>query len=75
MGTETAVKYPSKEYKHPKCRLTGTDGNVFALAGRCSQALKAKGHDDMAKEMASRIFKSKSYDDALGIMAEYCDIS
>jgi hypothetical protein len=33
----------------PRCRLIGTDGNVFALSRRVTQALKKAGQADKAK--------------------------
>jgi len=59
----------------PKVKLTGTDGNVFALTGLCTKALKKEGLESEAKEMADKIFDSESYAEALSIMSEYCDIS
>ena len=57
-----------------KVKLTGTDGNVFALIGKCSSALKKDGKHNEAKEMAEKCFNSGSYDEALCIMMEYCDV-
>lgn len=63
------------EVKKPKVRLTGTDGNVFALLGLCSRALKAAGQAEQAKELQTKVFSSGSYDEALVLMTEYCDVS
>jgi hypothetical protein len=68
MATETAVK-------KPKVKLTGTDGNVFALLGRCNKALKDAGQHDRAKELTEKVFKAGSYDNALVLFMEYCDAS
>jgi hypothetical protein len=62
---------PSK----PMVKLTGTDGNVFALLGRCSAALKRAGRHAKAEELRERVMGSKSYDEALSIMLEYVDAS
>ena len=59
----------------PKCKLTGTDGNVFALAGGVSQALKRAGQADKAKEFQGKLFKCGSYDEALVLMQEYVEVS
>lgn len=64
-----------KEVKKPKVRLTGQDGNVFSLIGLCSRALKQAGQADKAKEMSEKCFKAGSYDEALQIMMEYCDVN
>jgi hypothetical protein len=57
-----------------KVKLTGTDGNVFALIGKCSAALKKDGKYAEAKEMVTRCFCTGSYDEALRIMMEYCEV-
>ena len=64
-----------KEQGKPKCRLTGTDGNIFALAGKVSSALKRAGQGGKATEMAKRVFASGSYHEALGIIQEYVEAS
>ena len=59
--------------KKPRVKLVGTDGNIFAVVGRCKQALKDAGQLDQAEEMMQRAFKSTSYDEALGICQEYIE--
>ena len=58
----------------PHCELVGTDGNVFALAGRVMQALKKAGQKDKALEFNSKLFQCKSYDEALVLMQEYVEV-
>lgn len=58
----------------PKCTLIGTDGNVFALAGRVGRALKQAGLNDKAKEFYSKVMQCGSYDEALRLMDEYVEI-
>ena len=48
------------------------DGNVFAVTGACTRALKRAGQADNAKKMSERVTQSGSYDEALTIMQEYC---
>jgi len=60
--------------KKPKAKVIGQDGNVFGLIGICSSALKKAGLHTEAKEMTSKVFNAKSYDDALVIMGEYCEL-
>lgn len=60
--------------KKPKVKLSGQDGNVFNLIGLCSRALKAAGQEENAQLMSSECMHSHSYQEALGIMAKYCDI-
>jgi len=58
----------------PKVKLVGEDGNVFNLMGLCSRALKNIGMKEESKEMCEKIMKCESYDVALAIMMEYCDV-
>lgn len=63
-----------EETRKPKVKLSGTDGNVFALAGKVNTALaKAKQHEQAA-EMRTRLFKCKSYEEALSLFMEYVDV-
>ncbi len=57
----------------PRVKLVGTDGNIFAILGRCKQALQEAGHPDQAEEMMQWVFKATSYDEALAICQEYVD--
>jgi hypothetical protein len=59
----------------PRCKLVGTDGNVFALAGRVTSALNKAGQADQAKEFSERLWECKSYDEALQLMMKYVDVS
>lgn len=61
--------------KKPKVKLVGQDGNVFNLLGICSRALSKAGMQEQAKEMKRKAFSSSSYDEALSIMMEYCDVN
>ena len=58
----------------PKCNLIGADGNVFALAGCVSRSLKDAGQKDKADEFKKRLWKCKSYDEALQLMQEYVEV-
>lgn len=51
--------------------IIGANGNVFNLINICANSLKGAGFENEAEEMKQRIFKSKSYDEALMIMQEY----
>lgn len=65
----------SQQIKKPKAKLVGQDGNVFNLIAICSAALRKAGLKEQVKEMQSRILRSNSYDAAIGIMSEYCELS
>ena len=58
----------------PRVKLVGENGNVFNLMAICSRALKNAGQSDKAKEMSDKILSCGSYDEALAIMMEYCDV-
>jgi hypothetical protein len=64
----------SKLKSKPKCKLVGTDGNIFALAGKVSQTLKKAGLKEEAKKMTNEVFACKSYEDALCTLGTYVDI-
>jgi len=58
----------------PVAKVIGEDGNVFNLIGICMKALKRAGQPEKAKEMQEKIFAAGSYEEALNIMGEYCDL-
>ena len=58
----------------PKCKLIGEDGNIFNLMGIASKTLKRAGLEKEADEMIDRITSSKSYHEALAIIADYVEI-
>ncbi len=64
-----------KEKAKPDCALIGQDGNIFNLMGIASRTLKQSGMKEEASEMCSRITKSGSYSEALGIIGEYVNIT
>lgn len=59
----------------PECQLTGTDGNVFALAGKVGKTLKRAGQQAEAKEFYARLMQCLNYDAALALMMEYVEVS
>ena len=58
----------------PYCKLTGTNGNVFALAGRVAAALKKAKQETEATAMVARLRTCQSYDEALRLFMEYVDV-
>lgn len=56
-------------------QLTGTDGNVFALLGRCTKALRRAGYADTATELTNAVLNSGSYAEALNHMSEAVEVS
>ena len=59
----------------PKVKLTGTDGNVFAIIGKVAGALKKAGLKKEASEFTTKAFASKSYDAVLQLTMEYVEVS
>jgi hypothetical protein len=65
---------PAKKEK-PDCALIEQDGNIFSLMGIASRTLKNCGLGEQAKEMRERITASGRYEEALGIIGEYVNIT
>jgi len=57
--------------KTTPCKLVGENGNVFAILGRASRALKRACRRGDAAEMRARALRANSYDEALAIVCEY----
>lgn len=58
----------------PECKLVGTDGNVFAIIGAVSAALKKAGQRVQAKEFTEKAFKAGSYDEVLVLTMDYVEV-
>ena len=58
----------------PEVKLIGTGGNVFAIIGKVSKALKDAGQRDEAKEFAEKAFLCSNYDEVLQLVMEYVDV-
>ena len=56
-------------------QLTGQDGNVFAVIGAVSKALKRAGKPDAAKEFQDAAFKCGSYDEVLQLCMKTVEVS
>ena len=61
--------------RKPDCPLIGQDGNVFNLVGIAARTLRENDMSDQAKEMTERVFASGDYNQALGIIGEYVNIT
>lgn len=59
----------------PNCPLIGEDGNIFHLIGIAAKTLRRNGMSTEASEMTEKVFGSGSYDEALGIIGEYVNIT
>ena len=58
----------------PVAKVVGEDGNVFVTLGICTRVLKKAGQGDKVKELTDRVFASHSYEEALSIMMDYCEL-
>lgn len=60
----------------PDCALIGQDGNIFNLMGIAARTLRENDMAAEAAEMTERITHgAESYDQALGIIGEYVNIT
>ncbi len=57
----------------PKCKLVGTDGNVFAVIGTVCKCLARNVSVDVSKEFKKRALSCDSYDAVLKLCFEYVD--
>ena len=69
------VTEETAEQKKPDCKLIGEDGSIFNLMGIAARTLRRNGLAEQAKEMTDKIYASGSYDEALGIIGEYVNIT
>jgi hypothetical protein len=65
---------PSSITEKPTVKLIGQDGNVFAIIGAVSRALKKAGMPEKADEFTSQAFSSGSYDEVLSLAMDYCEV-
>lgn len=68
------MRNESKQTK-PNCPLIGENGNIYNLVGIAAKTLKRNGMSTEASEMSEKVFKSGSYEEALGIIGEYVNIT
>ena len=59
----------------PHVQLSGEDGNVFLIIGKCSKALKRAGKEDKAAEFRKKALDSENYDEVLRLAMTYCNVS
>lgn len=69
------VDEAAPEREKPDCKLIGEDGNVFNLMRLAARTLRRNGLAEQATEMTERITGCGSYDEALGIIGEYVNIT
>lgn len=59
----------------PKVKLTGTDGNAFALIGRCARVLRKAGFSNAEIDRFQKECMSGDYDHLLRTCMRWCDVS
>lgn len=64
--TTTSVK--------PRCKLVGTDSNVFSVIGKVRESLRKAGLKEQAEEFSQRAMRQKRYEDVLSLCFEYVDV-
>lgn len=69
------ISEETAEKKKPDCKLIGEDGNIFNLIAIASRTLRRNNMAEQAVEMRDRIRALDSYDEALGIIGEYVNIT
>lgn len=68
------TKQRESTMEKPTCKLVGTDGNVFAVIGNVSKALRRAKQDDKVKEFSSRAMQASDYYEVFAIASEYVEI-
>lgn len=63
-----------QEQKKPRCKLIGTDGNVFSLMSAVRHCLRKHNKEKEANEFLSRAMDAKSYDQVLQIIHDYVEV-
>lgn len=58
----------------PKCKLTGTDGNVFAIIARVAKCLREAKLPLSATEFRKEALEAESYDAVLVLCFKYVDV-
>lgn len=60
-----------KTVKKPRVKITGEDGNAFAILARCHRAAKDAGWTDEQWEAFSKEAKSGNYEHLLGTVCDH----
>lgn len=55
-------------------QLSGEDGNIFAIMGRVSRAMKTGGFRKEAEQMGKEVRSTHSYQEALEVIADYVEV-
>ena len=63
------------EYPDVNVDLVGEDGNVFAIIGRVSNALKRAGYREAADKFRQDAVRCRSYDEVLQMVVGLVNVS
>jgi hypothetical protein len=61
--------------KKPQCKIIGENSNVFSAISIASAALNKEGMEYAAKEMTAKALDASSYNEVLGVIMGYVDVS
>lgn len=56
-------------------KLTGTDGNAFAIIGTVREAIRKNVGNEAAQEFSERVLQCGSYDELLAFVQETVDVT
>lgn len=62
----------AKSMSKPKCRLTGEDGNAFAIMGRVIKSLRSAGQGHLVKEFQDKAM-SGDYNHLIATCLDYVE--
>lgn len=62
-------------FQDVEVQLTGEDGNVFSILGRCKRAIRRAHGEEAAKQWADMAMSQGSYDEVLLFCMETLDVS
>lgn len=65
----------AEKQQKPDCPLIGQNGNIFNLLGIAARTLRENDMKEKAKELCRRAYASGGYEEALGIIGEYVNIT
>ena len=58
----------------PKCKLIKGNENIFNLLAIASSCLKTNKMEGKAAEMLYKVFKTKSYNEAIFVIKQYVEL-
>lgn len=61
-------------HKKPTVKLSGEDGNVFAIIGAVSKGLKRAGLSKEADDFREKVKNCESYDAVLRLVSTYVEV-